>query len=136
LRSAGRRTQHLQSNAFGLADDVGFPEAQDGPAEAAEILGLASVPSNIRADLLYPIGCIVTFAQPAKALSQIAAMPEISIAEDRKPSGTYGDIGTPGQRGCIAAEAKSSTPKRRSEQRLTQGACLPTRLPCSPARYR
>ena len=90
--------------------NVGLPESQDAPARLPEHLRVLPISGNIGLELRDPVRRVVAMGQLGEALPEMAAVPEVAIAEDRDVLFREDDVGA-------AGELESSVRKRRPSSR-------------------
>lgn len=80
----GQGYNNLLGNLHRSAQDIGLPDAQDGPAGLAQQARLLTVTLNVPPNLRDPVRGVVTSAELPEPVLQVASVPEIAVAEDRE----------------------------------------------------
>jgi hypothetical protein len=95
----------------GRAKHVCFPDADYRPTSSFERPLVFVIPRHVALYLRDPVCRVVALAKLCETPRQIAAMPEVTIAEDHDPLSGEHDIRTAGQASNVKAITKAPAPE-------------------------
>lgn len=79
---------------------------------------MTSVTRDVGLDLRDPVGGVVPAAQPAKTLLEVAAMPEVAVAEHRDACTDEGHVGPAREILGVDPIAEPEMPERTAQDQL------------------
>src|SRR5688500_2593469 len=95
-----------------------FPDPNDRPAQRLEVSVDGLVPSPISLDLCDPVFRVPATSQIRPATLPVAAVPEITVDEDRDLPASDNDVWPSWELGCAEPVAHASSPQRPSQEKL------------------
>jgi hypothetical protein len=109
----------------GILSDIAFPEAKHYPSCSLERLVCLEVPLDVARDLRHPVVRIISGAELAQSVLQVAAVPVVPIAKYCNAASAKNDIRVPGQLRRVQPVAKTEPCQSSSQQQLALGVALP-----------
>ncbi len=110
-----------------ITKNVGLPKPQNRPTGSLQRLDLLSVTLNIPLELRNPILRVVTSREFAEPQRQVAAMPEVSVAEDCNAFFHKNNVWPAGQTTLSEAVPQASLPKRPAQNYFASSIRLSAR---------
>jgi hypothetical protein len=113
--------QNLLGDCVRPAQNVGLPVAEDDPTGVLERTGLLAIALRVPSDLRDPVVRVRSTAELGESALEVAAMPEISVAEDDDALLAEHDIRATWQPWMVKAIAETALPQLPSQRQLAAG---------------
>ncbi len=133
-RSASQSCDDLVGDPLRSAQDIGLPDAQDGPAGLPQHAGLLTITFDVPTNLRDPVRRVVTSAELREPLLQVTSVPEVAVAEDHESMPREHDVRAARQPRNVEAVAKAATPELTPEGKFAASVRLRAGASCRRGR--
>lgn len=129
-RSASQSGDDLVGDLLRSAQDIGLPDAEDGPAGLPQHAGLLTITFDVPTNLRDPVRRVVTSSELGEPILQVTSVPEVAVAEDHEAMPREHDIRAARQPRSVEAVAKAATPELTPKGKLAARVRLRTGASC------